>query len=82
MRILITGGLGFIGSHAAVDLIKNGKSVCIVDNLSNSHISVLERLKKITNNEVLFKKCDINDSKKLADIFIEFNPEAICICGL
>ena len=77
MRILITGGLGFIGSHAAVELINKGETVCIVDNLSNSHISVLSRLKKITNSEILFKKCNINDSKRLADIFIKFNPEAI-----
>ena len=46
--ILVTGGMGFIGSHTAVDLIEAGYNVVIVDDLSNSNIKVLEGIKKIT----------------------------------
>ena len=45
MRVLVTGGMGYIGSHTVVSLIQNGYDVVIVDDLSNSKISVLERLK-------------------------------------
>ena len=46
--ILVTGGMGFIGSHTAVELIEAGYNVVIVDDLSNSNIKVLEGIKKIT----------------------------------
>ena len=77
MRVLVTGGLGFIGSHTVVELIKKGDSVCIVDDLSNTNISVLNRLKKVTNSEILFKKFNVNDSKLMSKIFTEFNPEVV-----
>lgn len=77
MRVLVTGGLGFIGSHTVVELIKKGDSVCIVDDLSNSNISVVERLKKVTNSEILFEKCNVRDLKCMSKIFAEFNPEAV-----
>ncbi|WP_083995436.1 GDP-mannose 4,6-dehydratase [Caryophanon latum] len=48
MAILVTGGLGFIGSHTVVALIENGYKVVIADNLSNSQIDVLEKLEHIT----------------------------------
>ena len=47
--ILVTGGLGYIGSHTTVALIEKGYKVSIIDDLSNSSIDVLERIKKITN---------------------------------
>lgn len=51
MRILVTGGLGFIGSHACVELLENGHDVVVVDNLYNSKIEVLDRIKEITKKE-------------------------------
>ena len=49
MKILVTGGLGFIGSHTVVELIESGHEVVIIDNLINSKIEVLDNIEKITN---------------------------------
>lgn len=60
-HIMLTGGLGFIGSHTAVELINEGYSVFILDNLSNSSESVVESIKAITGKEVFFCEGDIRD---------------------
>ena len=49
-KILVTGGLGFIGSHTVVELIKDNFEVVIVDNLANSNVKTLEKLEKITGS--------------------------------
>jgi UDP-glucose 4-epimerase len=67
--ILITGGLGYIGSHVCVELIKKGFNVIIVDNLSNSDLSVLDRIEKLTGLKPLLYDDDINDKFKLKNIF-------------
>ena len=54
MTILITGGTGFIGSHTAISLIEAGYDVVILDNLCNSSINILPRLKKITGKDIPF----------------------------
>ena len=54
MRILVTGGCGYIGSHTVVELIRNGYDVVIVDDFSNSKPVVLDRIKKITGKSVTF----------------------------
>jgi UDP-glucose 4-epimerase len=51
-NILVTGGLGYIGSHTVVELIKNGYTPIIIDNLSNTEIDVLARLESITNQKL------------------------------
>ena len=60
-NIMLTGGLGFIGSHTAIELINKGYSVFIIDNLSNSSESVVEDIKAITGKEVFFCEGDIRD---------------------
>ena len=55
MSILVTGGLGYIGSHTVVELNKSGFDTVVIDNLSNSHISVLENLNKITGKKIILK---------------------------
>lgn len=71
--ILVTGGTGFIGSHTVVDLLENGYSVVIVDNLSNSSIKVLDRIKEIVGeaafNRLHFYDTDIRDEASLKTIF-------------
>ena len=52
MRVLVTGGLGYIGSHTVVELIENGDEVIIIDNLSNSKKEVIDKLKEITGKEI------------------------------
>lgn len=59
MRILLTGGTGFIGSHTAVEMTKSGHEVVIYDNFCNSDASVLERLEEILGKPVTFEEGDI-----------------------
>ncbi len=69
MNILVTGGLGFIGSHTVVELIKNNHNTIIVDNLINSKIEVLDNLHQITGTKPTFYQIDVTDEKKLEEIF-------------
>ncbi len=69
MRILITGGTGYIGSHTAVELQNSGYEVLILDNLSNSDASVIDNIEKITGKRPLFAKTDLCDRAELKDYF-------------
>jgi len=69
MKILVAGGLGYIGSHTVVELIANNHDVVIVDNLSNSKASVVDRLEKITNVRVPLHTFDLRDMEKLDNLF-------------
>ena len=69
MKILVTGGLGFIGSHTAVELVKNGHEVIIADNLVNSKIEVHARINEITGSEIEFHEVDVTDEESLDKIF-------------
>jgi UDP-glucose 4-epimerase len=69
MKILITGGTGFIGSHTVVELILSGHDVVIVDNLSNSTIAVLDAIEKITNVRPKFEEFDLANENLTSDFF-------------
>ena len=69
MRILVTGGAGYIGSHTCVELLNAGHEVVVVDNLCNSSEKSLERVEKITGKPVTFYKADILDRDALEEIF-------------
>ncbi len=71
MKILLTGGLGYIGSHTAVELLENGHDVVIVDNLSNSKIEVLDKIEKIAGKRPSFYEIDVCDYEKLSNVFEE-----------
>ena len=77
MTILVTGGTGYIGSHAVVSLIENGYDVVVVDNFSNSKASVLERLKVITGRDIKFYELDVCDKDKLRLVFQENQIDAV-----
>ena len=69
--ILVTGGLGYIGSHTVVELLDNNYDVVVIDNLSNSKIEVLDKLKKITGKDIKFYQNDVCDKEALRKIFKE-----------
>lgn len=79
MKILVTGGAGYIGSHTCVELLNEGYDVVVVDNLDNSSEKSIERVKKITGKELTFYKLDINDEKALSDVFEKENDIACVI---
>ena len=77
MRVLVTGGAGYIGSHTCVELLEAGHEVFVVDNLCNGHEAALERVRGITNRELQFTNADIRDANALNNIFNIFKPEAV-----
>ncbi len=69
MKIVVTGGLGFIGSHTVVELQNEGFDVVAIDNLSNSSESVLDGIEKITGKKPIFEKMDLRDKTAVQDFF-------------
>ena len=69
MKILLTGGMGYIGSHTAVELLKLGYEVEILDNLFNSKITVLDSIEKITGIRPIFHKVDLLDVRGMDQVF-------------
>lgn len=77
MKILLTGGTGYIGSHTAIELIKNGHEVEILDNLFNSKITVLDKIEKIVGVKPKFYEVDMLDKEKLDKVFAEGNYDIV-----
>ena len=77
MRLLLTGGAGYIGSHTCVELLNKNIDVVVLDNLSNSSELALERVKAITNKDVTFVKGDIRDQECLRTIFSDHEIEGV-----
>jgi len=75
--ILVTGGAGYIGSHACIELLNAGYDIIVVDNLSNSKIESLNRVKTITDKNIVFYEADICDKKALSDVFSKHNIYAV-----
>lgn len=76
MKIFVTGGLGYIGSHTTIELLNSGHEVIIADNLYNSNLIVLEKIEKITGRKPKFYKIDLIDEKSVDIIFKENNIDA------
>ncbi len=77
MRILVTGGAGFIGSHTCVELLNAGNEVVVVDNLYNSSEEALRRVEQITGKSVKFYQGSVLDAKLMDDIFANENIDAV-----
>ncbi len=77
MRILVTGGLGYIGSHTVVELMAAGHEVVVVDNLSNADISVRRRVQQITGREFAFHEADIRNRAAMQAVFGTHRIDAV-----
>ncbi|PID82381.1 MAG: UDP-glucose 4-epimerase GalE [Clostridiales bacterium] len=77
MKILVTGGLGYIGSHTCVELYKSGHEPIIVDNLSNCSLKILDSLEKITGEKLDFFNLDVRNYLKMEEIFENNDIDAV-----
>ena len=77
VRILVTGGCGYIGSHTCVELLNDGYEVIVVDNLSNAKEEVIDKIEKITNKKVKFYKEDLRNKELVTKIFKENKIDAV-----
>src|SRR5690606_23716632 len=72
MKILVTGGLGFIGSHTVVELQNEGFDVVVIDDLSNSSLDVLNGIEAITGKKPEFEKIDLREKQAVKDFFVKY----------
>jgi UDP-glucose 4-epimerase len=77
MRVLVTGGAGYIGSHTCIELLSAGHQVLIIDNLSNGYRAAIERIKIISSCQLEFIEGDIRNNNLLNKVFDDFNPDAV-----
>lgn len=77
MAILLPGGVGYIGSHTAIELLNAGKEIIIIDNFSNSKPEVLEKIKEITGKDFKFYEIDYTNKEELEKVFKENEIEAV-----
>ena len=77
MQILVTGGLGYIGSHTSVELLQKGFDVVIVDDLSNSKLNVFDKIKDVTGKNPKLEIIDLKDKIKVEKLFRDFNFDGI-----
>ncbi|MFT7613310.1 MAG: UDP-glucose 4-epimerase [Parvicellaceae bacterium] len=76
MKVVITGGAGFIGSHTAVQLVNDGYVPIILDDFSNSSVNVIGQIEKIINRDILFYRVDCNNEKEVSSVFSE-HPDIV-----
>lgn len=77
MRVLVTGGAGYIGSHTCIELLAAGHEVFVVDSLCNGHLEAIKRVQKISNQIIGFTRADIRDCEHLDNVFDQFRPDAV-----
>ena len=81
MAILITGGAGYIGSHTALELLKEGYEVVIYDNLCNSSRESIRRVEELTGKTIRFYEGDVLDAASLEKLFAAEEVEAVIHCA-
>ena len=77
MKVLVTGGAGYIGSHTCLELLRSGHEVSVVDSLYNGSKEALTRVQRLSNRSLEFSHCDVRDADVLDEIFDRFKPDAV-----
>ena len=77
MRVLLTGGAGYIGTHTILELLAEGHEICVLDNYSNSSPEALKRVRSLSNQDFKAVEADIRDRAALLTAFENFRPEAV-----
>ena len=77
MKVLVTGGAGYIGSHTCLELLESGYDVVVLDNLCNSNPKSLERVEELTGKKIQFYQGDVRDEALLQKIFAETKPDCV-----
>ncbi len=77
MKILVTGGAGYIGSHTCIELIESGYEVVVVDNLCNSSLESLKCVEKLTDSDIPFHKVDVRDKQALTHVFEQYSIDGV-----
>jgi len=77
VKVFVTGGAGYIGSHTCIELLEAGHEVFIMDNLSNGHEAAIKRIRNITNCEIGFMNADIRNTSSLDNVFNTFKPDVV-----
>jgi len=77
MKILVTGGAGYIGSHTCIELIKAGYEIVVVDNLCNSSLESLKRVESLVDCNIPFHKVDVRDKSALIGVFEQYSIDGV-----
>jgi len=77
MKVLVTGGAGYIGSHTCLELLRSGHDVSVVDSLYNGNKEALARVQRLSNRTLEFSQCDVRDANALDRILDRFKPDAV-----
>ena len=77
MKVLVTGGAGYIGSHTCLELLRSGHEVSVIDSLCNGNEEALARVQLLSNRTLEFSQCDVRDTLALNKIFDQFEPDAV-----
>lgn len=81
MKVLVTGGLGYIGSHICVELLESGHDVVVIDDLSNSRLEVKDAIKQITGRTIMFYQLNVLDEAGVEAVFRENKLDAVVHCA-
>ena len=77
MKILVTGGAGYIGSHTCLELLREGHTVYVIDSLYNGSKDALNRVELLANRKLAFHQCDVRDANAVNKIFDQFKPNIV-----
>ena len=77
MKVLVTGGAGYIGSHTVLELLNAGHEVVVMDNLSNSSETSLQRVAELAGRAPEFHKVDLLDFEGMKKLFLDIRPDAV-----